>query len=325
MELKQVSASCFAVLNENNLVCDANSGLVNRGGGLVIDTQSDLPHARKMIEMFSTVWLGMPKWVVNTHEDADHVWGNQLFKHAEIIAHRSVPEQMKKVAEPMESQKLLDGVAHLLTRTLMKVVHPGMAAAGLQLHRDYNFAGIHLTLPTKLFDTKYELSLDGIDVHLIYVGPCHQVGDTIVHVPQEGVLFAGDVLFRNCTPMGWTGSYAKWFQCLELILQLKPNAIVPGHGPICGVEGVKDLKAYLKYVRDESETYFDSGLSSLEAAKKIEFGPYAEWRAPARLYMNVERAYREFRNEPADASWDRPATFDAIYQLAKAKKIPVEF
>ena len=86
MKLQQVSDSCFAVLNERNRVCDANSGLVNRGGGVVIDTQADLPHARRMIELFGSVWQGMPKHVVNTSEDGDHVSGNQLFPGAEIIA-----------------------------------------------------------------------------------------------------------------------------------------------------------------------------------------------------------------------------------------------
>jgi len=47
MNLQQVSDNCFAVLNEKNRVCDANSGLINRGGGVVIDTQSDLSHARQ--------------------------------------------------------------------------------------------------------------------------------------------------------------------------------------------------------------------------------------------------------------------------------------
>jgi len=94
LSLKQVSEHCYAVLNEKNRVCDANSGLINRGGGVVIDTQSDLPHARQMIELFGRVWPGMPRRVVNAHEDADHVWGNQLFRGAEIIAHRSVPERM---------------------------------------------------------------------------------------------------------------------------------------------------------------------------------------------------------------------------------------
>jgi glyoxylase-like metal-dependent hydrolase (beta-lactamase superfamily II) len=325
MEMKQVSEHCFAVLNEKNRVCDANSGLINLAGGVVIDTQSDFAHARQMIDMFSKVWTAMPKRVINTHEDADHVWGNQLFEGAEIIAHKSVPERMKQVAEPEESQQLLHGVGNFLKNVLIKVTHPGLAAAGKQLLEDYNFDGIELVLPTTLFDKRYELDLNGTEVHLIYVGPCHQVGDTIIHVPKEGVVFAGDVIFRQCTPMGWTGSYEKWFNCFDLITQLNPENIVPGHGPISGLEVVKELRAYLQYVREESKKHFDEGISSLEAAKKIEFGPYSEWRAPARLYMNVERAYREFRNEPMDAPWDSPATFDAIYKLAKAKDVEPEF
>ena len=48
MKMQQVSNNCFAVLNEKSRACDANSGLINRGGGVVIDTQSDLAHARQM-------------------------------------------------------------------------------------------------------------------------------------------------------------------------------------------------------------------------------------------------------------------------------------
>jgi cyclase len=41
--------------------------------------------------------------------------------------------------------------------------------------------------------------------------------------------------------------------------------------------------------------------------------------------MNVERAYREFRNDPPDTPWNTPATFDAICQVAKAKGSEIEF
>jgi cyclase len=325
MKMEQVSDNCYAVLNERNRVCDANSGFINCGGGVVIDTQSDLAHAKQMIELFGKVWTAMPKRVINTHEDSDHVWGNQLFEEAEIIAHRTVPERMRQVADPNETQKLMWGAGHLITRMLLKATHPGLLAAGRQLQEDYNFEDIELVLPTTLFDERYELDLDGTEAHLIYVGPCHQVGDTIVHLPKEGVVFAGDVVFRQCTPMGWTGSYEKWFQCLDLITELEPNVVVPGHGPICGIEGVREMKEYLQYVRDESRTGFEKGLTSLDAAKRIEFGPYGQWRAPARLYLNVERAFREFRDEPADAPWDSAKTFDAIYKLAKAKGIEIEY
>jgi glyoxylase-like metal-dependent hydrolase (beta-lactamase superfamily II) len=169
------------------------------------------------------------------------------------------------------------------------------------------------------------LDLDGMEVHLIYVGPCHQVGDTIVHVPQEGIVFAGDAVFRQGTPMGWTGSYEKWLQCLDLIVWLDPEVIVPGHGPVCGIEGAMEMKAYFEYVSDESRWCFGQGLSALEAAKRIELGPYGEWRCPARLVANVESAYREFRAKDEKPPRNVASTFNSMYEVAKARGLAVEF
>ena len=325
MKLQQVSDNCFAALNERNRVCDANSGLINVGGGVVIDTQSDLPHARRMIELFGRVWPGMPRRVVNTHEDGDHVWGNQLFEGAEIIAHRTVPGRMKEAADPRAFQKLLDDVDRLLPRLWLRALHPGALAVARQMQQDFDFDGITLVPPTTLFEDRLVLDLDGTEAHLIHVGPGHQTGDTIVHVPGEGVLFAGDVIFRECTPVGWTGTYARWLQSLDLVIWLDPAVIVPGHGPVCGIEGAMEMKAYLEHVREEASRCFERGLTSLQASKRIDLGPYGGWRGPGRLYANVERAYREFRNESADAPWDHAKVFDAVLAVAKARGIEVEF
>jgi len=326
MKMEQVSSNCYAVLNEKNRVCDANSGLINVGGGMVIDTQSDLPHARQMIEMFGGVWSAMPKQVVNTHEDSDHVYGNQLFEGAEIIGHRSLPERMKAVAEPAELQKLMRLANGTLSGALLKLIHPGVVAAARQLQEDYDFSGVELVPPTTLFDDRLVINLDDMEVHLIYVGPCHQVGDTIVWVPKERVLFAGDVIFRLCTPMGWVGTFEKWCETLDYIAnELKPDIIVPGHGPVCGIEGATEMKAYLQYMRDESRDCFDNGLSARDASRKIDFGPYADWISPERVYLNVERAYREFRGEPPDKHWDQAKTMDEILRAAKARGLDPVF
>jgi len=325
MKMQQVGDHCYAVLNETNLVCDANSGLVNLGDGLVVDTQSDLPHARQMIELFSEVWTAMPRYVALTHEDIDHVAGNQLFPDAEIIAHRTMPDRMKQAADPAESQKLTNAVHHLISRTVLRTAHHGVLAVAKQLDENFDFDGIELTLPTTLFDDRYVLDLDGTEVHLIYVGPAHQVGDVVVHVPDEGVLFAGDLLFNQSTPMGWVGSYQQFSDALDRIIELNPATIVPGHGPVCGVEAVKDEKAYFQHVLDESRKCFEEGLTSTQAAERIDLDRYGEWKAPARLVINVERAYREFRNEPTDAPWDLAKIFDGMYHLAKKRDLPLEF
>ena len=233
MKLEQVSNNCFAVLNEKNRVCDSNSGLINLGKGMVIDTQSDLSHARKMMGMLGKVWPAIPNRVVNTHEDADHIYGNQLFDEAEIIGHRSLPERIKQVAEPEEFQHLMHLTADPISGPQMKSVHPGVVAAVDQLREDYDFGGVKLVPPTTLFDDRLDVFLDDTKVEIIHVGPCHQVGDAIVWMPSEKVLFAGDILFRLCTPMGWVGTFNKWYETLDMIVEkLKPDVIVPGHGPV---------------------------------------------------------------------------------------------
>jgi cyclase len=81
------------------------------------------------------------------------------------------------------------------------------------------------------------------------------------------------------------------------------------------VEGPREMKAYLAYVQGESRRFFERGVEPLEAAKRIDLGPYADWTEPERLFAIVDRAYRELRGEPWDAPIDPMALFRGIHQL----------
>ncbi|MGD9721845.1 MAG: MBL fold metallo-hydrolase [Pirellulales bacterium] len=325
MKLEHVGNNCYAVTSEGNHLCESNSGLINTGGGLVIDTQCDLGHARQMIELFGRVWPGMPEHVAITHEDADHVWGIQLFDQAQVIAQRKIVERMPHSADPRHLQRLQRTARNWLGRIVLKLSNPGVLALADQLAREFDFEGIELTLPDTVFDEKYELNLNGTEVHLLHVGPGHQWGDTLIYVPGERVLYSGDVVFRACTPLAWAGSFANWQRNLDYIIETAPDVIVPGHGPVCGLEGPRELKAYLAYVYTESRACYDRGLSEQDAAMRIDLGPYAQWNAPARLFFNVARAYREFRGEPNDSPWDIPRVFASIYRLARARGLDTRF
>ena len=52
---------------------------------------------------------------------------------------------------------------------------------------------------------------------------------------------------------------------------------------------------------------------------------YADWISPERIYLNIERAYREFRGEPPDMPWEQAKTFDEIYGVAKARSLSPVF
>jgi cyclase len=309
MELRQIAKDVYACLQEDRGLGTSNSGFVDRGGGLVVDTFWDLPHTRELIANYARVWKEPARRVVNTHHNGDHAWGNQLFRGAEIIGHRLCAQAFGK--EKPEAMQIL--------RNAAGSDNPAVAALAHSLS-PWDFSGIELTPPTTLIEDRLTLDLDGAAVELLYVGPAHTAGDVIAHLPEQRVMFVGDILFRLCTPIGWEGTYAKWIAALDRIVALAPEVIVPGHGPLCGVEGPKEMKAYLQYVRSESQRFFSAGLSALEAAKKIDLGPYAGWTEPERILFNVERAYREFRGEPFDAPIDVPSMFGGMYELRQRRQ-----
>ncbi len=306
MKLEEISRDVYACLQPDFGLGWSNSGLVNRGGGLVVDTFWDLPHTREMIATYARVWKEPARRVVNTHSNGDHCWGNQLFREAEIIGHRLCAEGFGK--ERPETMQML--------RSATGSEDPALASLARKL-APWDFTGVEPTPPSRVIDGDLELDLGGMAVRLLYVGPAHTAGDVIVHLPKERVVFTGDVLFRLCTPIGWEGTYERWIAALDRIVELAPEIVVPGHGPLCGVEGPKEMKAYLEYVRVESKRFFDIGLSALEASLRIDLGPYAGWTEPARVRFNVERAYRELRGEPFDAPIDAAALFRDMYELEK--------
>jgi cyclase len=307
MRLQELARDVFACLQPDRGLGYSNSGFVNRSGGLVVDTFWDLPHTRELIGEYARVWREPARRIVNTHANGDHCWGNQLFPNAEIIGHRLCAAGFGK-----ESPAMLQAL-----REATSSEDPAIASLARKLG-DWDFTGIELRPPTRLVDERLLLDLDGVAVDLVYVGPAHTSGDVIVHLPEQRIVFAGDVLFRRCTPIGWDGTYDKWIDALDALVALAPEQIVPGHGPLCGVEGPKEMKAYLEYVRAESSRYYAQGLSALEASKRIDLGPYASWTEPERLLFNVERAYRELRGESFDAPIDAIELFRGMYQLERS-------
>jgi len=307
MELQEIGNDVYACLQEDIGLGASNSGLINRAGGLVVDTFWDLAHTREMMAQYGRVWSTAASRVVNTHHNGDHCWGNQLFTGAEIIGHRLCAEHFGS-ENPAAMQALSQQGDN---------ANPAVASLARRL-AGWDFSDVELVPPTTLVEDRMTLDLEGVRAELIYVGPAHTDGDLIVHLPEQRVVFAGDVLFRLCTPIGWEGTYQRWAEALDFIVGLEPEVIVPGHGPLCGVEGPREMKEYLLFVRGECERLFESGLGVVEAAKKIDLGPYAGWTEPSRLVFQVDRAFREFRGEPHDAPVDVNGMFAAMYELEQS-------
>lgn len=125
------------------------------------------------------------------------------------------------------------------------------------------------------------------------MGPAHTAGDVLVHLAEDGVIFTGDILFIEGTPLVWNGPFQNWIDACTLITDLGCDVIVPGHGPLTDAVGVQTVADYLAFVRAEATERFYGGMDWITAAKDIDLGPYAEWIDAERIVINVDSLYRE--------------------------------
>jgi cyclase len=94
----------------------------------------------------------------------------------------------------------------------------------------FEFTGGSVAAPTVTFRDAYEVAVGSTSVRLV-VGPAHTGGDVIARVPDEGVVFAGDVVFVGAHPAVWAGSVPGWAKACQTIPDTGAATIVGGHGP----------------------------------------------------------------------------------------------
>ena len=238
---------------------------------------------------------------MNTHANGDHCYGNQLVTGATFIASKATAEELSEVAPGMMA-RMVENADALgdAGRFFAKIFGP------------FDFEGIEVPPPTETFEGELVRQVGDKQVHLIDVGPAHTRGDVLVHVPDDGVVFTGDILFIDGTPIMWEGPVGNWISACERIAEMNAATIVPGHGPITDAAGALAVRDYLIYVRDEARKRYDAGLTAADAVHDIALGDYASWGDAERIAVNVHTLYREFSGNP-----DRPSPVELFGLMAK--------
>lgn len=109
-----------------------------------------------------------------------------------------------------------------------------------------------IVLPGRLVADRAELSLGGRRIVLAHFGPAHTSHDLVVHVPDAGVVFAGDLVEHapggsfTTESFGPDTTLASWPSALDGLLALEPRVVVPGHGEPVGPDFVAALREPLE-------------------------------------------------------------------------------
>jgi glyoxylase-like metal-dependent hydrolase (beta-lactamase superfamily II) len=189
---------------------DPNSGIViGDDAVMVIDTQATPAMAQDVIRRIREVTSKPIKYVVLSHYHAVRVLGAAAYEPDHIIASQDTLDMIKERGEQDKASEI--GRFPRLFRNV-ESVPPG------------------LTWPTITFTGRMTLWLGKLEVQLIQLGRGHTKGDTVVWLPQDKVLFSGDLVEFDATPYAGDAYFQDWPKTLDNIAALKPEALVPGRG-----------------------------------------------------------------------------------------------
>ena len=302
--LHEVGDGIFAYLQPDGGWGWSNAGLAaGDGGSLLVDTLFDLALTADMLAAMAPVTETKPiETLVNTHANGDHCYGNQLVTGAEVIASEASAAEMEALP-PSALAALMDADFDPLTnRYLADAFGP------------FTFTGIDPPVVDRTFSGELRLTVAGRRVDLIEVGPAHTAGDVLVHLPDDGVIFCGDILFIQGTPIVWDGPVENWLAACDRIAELGCDVIVPGHGPLTDVDGVRAVADYLRFVKVEATARQTAGMSAADAARDIELGSYREWLDWERIVINVDTIYGQL-----DPDHQSPGIVALFAQMAELK------
>jgi glyoxylase-like metal-dependent hydrolase (beta-lactamase superfamily II) len=276
--LVEVAEMIYAYIDSEGTWFKSNSGAIAGDEyTILIDTQYNADRMRGLLSAMENKGLPDPRVVVLTHHHGDHAWTTYMLKNAVTVCH-------ERTARMVESMLGLDP-------SMYKAIFP-----------DLDFMGARYTIPDVAFSgDKLTLKSHGAPkAEVIPVGHTHTPGDAIVYVPDHKVVFTGDLVFYNVTPLAIDAHLAGWIDALDQLLDMDADTYVPGHGPVTGEEGVREAKDYLEIVLREAERLMGSSEDLLEMAKKVNLGRFAEWKDPERIIPNLERALMEISGIPPE-------------------------
>ena len=289
----------------------SNAGLVTDGAAsLLVDTLFDLRLTAEMLESMrrATAAAEQVDVVVNTHANGDHCYGNELVGGAEIVASRRSAEEMEAV--PPSVLASFVAAAPDLGR-LGEFVQAIFGA--------FSFEGIAVVPPTRTFDGELALRVGDRTADLYELGPAHTDGDVVVHLPDVGVLFTGDLVFHGGHPIVWAGPVQRWIDACDRMLALEPAVVVPGHGPVGDRQAIADQRGYFAWLQAEGTPRLQGGMSPLDAARDLAGGPYAGWGEGERLVVNLAALARDLGQDPPS---DVGSTFGQMAELWATRAAP---
>ena len=288
---EEYAPGVFFAVGTGSIFVQSNALVVVRDEDVVVvDSHVTAAAGRALLDSLAALSDKPVSYLVNTHYHFDHAHGNQVFaEKAVIIGHEYTRERL--LGNPLEEATyqlwtggLPDAVEQM--RAALADVEDAQqraqmeAAIAVQAAHVQALGDVVPTPPTVTLSTTMILQGGGTTVELRFLGRGHTGGDVVVLLPDDGIVFTGDLLVPGPSYMG-DGFAGEWVETLEALKELDFEWILPGHGEATRDRGIIDtFQAVLGSLWRQASAAHAEGKTAEQAADAIDFAellsPYPE-------------------------------------------------
>jgi glyoxylase-like metal-dependent hydrolase (beta-lactamase superfamily II) len=253
---------------------DPNVGaVIGEDAVLAIDARATPTHAREWLDELRRLTDKPVRYLVLTHYHAVRVLGASAFDADSVIAHEGTRRWIIERGEAdFESE----------TRRFPRLFEDVESIPGL-------------TYPSMSFADMLRIDLGGREAQLLHLGRGHTSGDAAVWLPEERILFAGDLVEARAAPYMGDAFVEEWSTTtLTRVEALGAQTIVPGRGPAAGPEAIAETRDYLRTLWETvraGHAGLKDAFDAARAALEPRFGDW--WIFEHCLPFNVARAWDE--------------------------------
>lgn len=252
---------------------NSNAGFVITDDGVVVfDTLGTPALGAALLAEIRKITDQPVRRVVISHYHSDHFYGVQAFKDAgaQVWAQALVCDYVASDAPAARLAERRQSLAPWVT------------------------ASARIVPPDRYVDGDTQFRMGKLTFRLYHAGPAHSPEDLMMLVQEEGVLFAGDLIFAGRIPFVGTADSRSWLAALDKLAAFKPRFVVTGHGPV-STDAQADIKLtrdYLLYLRQEMGKAVDDFVSFDEAYGRTDWSRFSS--LPAFDEANRRNAYNTF-------------------------------
>ncbi|MGD8475464.1 MAG: MBL fold metallo-hydrolase [Anaerolineae bacterium] len=227
------------------------------------------------------------RYIINTDHHRGHIIGNQYFPMATVIAHEFAWKNMKSYGDSFRTRLL----------NLYRNRMPEAAAEWKQ--------NLRIIEPEITFTGRTYLFKGDKEIQLLPLGG-HTPATTVVYMPEDGLIFAGDLVVTDRPPFLSQGDTLEWLQALTFLRKLRYDILIPGHGELTGKEATETMSEFLRVVRRKVRSAYRMGLSKADTARSLKhlihhwpIPPFEKPKADRRFKSSLSRVWNEMRDEAA--------------------------